>query len=137
MVAESTELSDLGAEVATSGFATKLGPAEQASWDKAQAALAEAGLAVPRLQELGLDNELVHALVRDGLVTRVSPDLLYLPSQIKEIMDGLPGLPEAFTVAQFRDHFGLTRKYAVPLVEWLDGEGVTVRDGDLRRIRSG
>lgn len=137
LVDSSEELNDLGSEVATAGFATELGAAEQASWEKAQSRLAEGGLAVPRLQDLGLDRELVHALLRDGLVLQVGPDLIYLPSQIKEIVDGLADLPEAFTVAQFRDHFGLTRKYAVPLVEWLDAEGFTVRDGDLRRVKSG
>ena len=45
-------------------------------------------------------------------------------------------LPDGFTVAQFRDHFGLTRKYAVPVLEWLDREGHTVRRGDGRALRS-
>ena len=49
---------------------------------------------------------------------------------------GLSELPEEFTVAELRDHFGLTRKYAVPLVEWLDAQGHTTRKGDLRSIRS-
>ena len=137
LISGSEQLGDLGAEVATSDFTTRLGPAELASWGQAQLKLAEAGLAVPRLSDLELDKELVHALVRDGLITRIGPDLAYLPGQIKEIVAGLAYLPGSFTVAQFRDHFQLTRKYAVPLLEWLDGEGYTVRDGDFRRVKSG
>ena len=39
---------------------------------------------------------------------------------------------ERMTAAQFRDLLGTSRKYAVPLLEWLDANGVTVRDGDHR-----
>ena len=35
-------------------------------------------------------------------------------------------------VGDFKDAFGLSRKYAVPLLEYLDGNGYTVRDGDAR-----
>jgi selenocysteine-specific elongation factor len=36
------------------------------------------------------------------------------------------------TVAEIRDLLGTTRKYAVPLCEYLDQAGVTRREGDLR-----
>ncbi len=39
---------------------------------------------------------------------------------------------EGLTVAEIRDMLGTTRKYAVPLCEYLDRVGVTRRDGDLR-----
>jgi selenocysteine-specific elongation factor len=41
---------------------------------------------------------------------------------------------EAFGVADFKAKFGLTRKLAIPALEWLDSERVTVRHGDRRRI---
>ena len=40
--------------------------------------------------------------------------------------------PEGFTVAQFRDHTGASRKYALPLVAELDARGITRRRDDLR-----
>jgi selenocysteine-specific elongation factor len=40
------------------------------------------------------------------------------------------------TAAQFRDAVGTTRKYALPLLEWFDANGITVRDGDVRRLRA-
>ena len=40
------------------------------------------------------------------------------------------------TPAMFRDRFGTTRKYAIPLLEYLDREGVTVRMGEARRVRN-
>lgn len=42
---------------------------------------------------------------------------------------------ERFTVSDFKERFGLTRKWAIPLLEQLDSEGVTRRVGDGRMIR--
>jgi selenocysteine-specific elongation factor len=42
---------------------------------------------------------------------------------------------ERMTASQFRDMLGTSRKYAVPLLEWLDVHGVTIRDGDYRKLR--
>jgi selenocysteine-specific elongation factor len=39
---------------------------------------------------------------------------------------------EGFTLSQFRDALGITRKHAVPLASELDGRGITRRRGDLR-----
>lgn len=38
----------------------------------------------------------------------------------------------SLTVAEIRDHFGITRKHAIPLLEYCDSAGITCRDGDLR-----
>ncbi|HEV7179519.1 MAG TPA: SelB C-terminal domain-containing protein, partial [Candidatus Baltobacteraceae bacterium] len=40
------------------------------------------------------------------------------------------------TMAQFRDLAGSSRKYAVPLLEWFDARGITVRSGDFRMLRA-
>jgi selenocysteine-specific elongation factor len=41
---------------------------------------------------------------------------------------------ESFDVAAFKERFGLTRKLAIPILEWLDSERVTRREGDRRRL---
>ena len=63
---------------------------------------------------------------------QVSDDLVYLPDQVEEIKSGLSALPNPFTVAEFRDLFQISRKYAVPILEWLDSSSITRRNGDLR-----
>ena len=83
-------------------------------------------------KELSL-RELEHALLRSGDLVEVSGDLLYLPATLEAIVEQTRAIPDGFTVADFRDALGITRKYAVPLVEWLDRTGVTVREGDVRR----
>jgi len=47
---------------------------------------------------------------------------------VEKLAEGGPGL----TVAEIRDLLGTTRKYAVPLCEYLDRAGITKRSGDLR-----
>jgi selenocysteine-specific elongation factor len=91
--------------------------------------------AVPKASDLGLGQELLHLLLRIGKLIRVSDDLVYLPEQIDELVATIKSMGEDFTVAEFRDKTGLSRKYAVPLLEWSDREGLTIRRGDTRRPR--
>ena len=75
-------------------------------------------------------------LARGGFV-KVGEDL-YRGSQIGAIRSRLEtyfGERARMTAAEFRDIVGTSRKYAVPLLEWLDGHGVTIRDGDYRTLR--
>ena len=50
----------------------------------------------------------------------------------KRVTDKLETVPAGVTVADIRDLLGTTRKYAVPLCEFLDKTGLTKRNGDLR-----
>ena len=124
----------IGPDVASAGHRLELGTGGRERWEAAKAILEES-LLVPTVGELGLDQELIHLLVRTGELVRVSDDLVFLPEQIAQITFMLGELDAPFTVADFRDHTGLTRKYAVPLLEWADREGLTIRQGDHRRLR--
>jgi selenocysteine-specific elongation factor len=135
VVAGSNTLVDDGATVRSVDFSPGLSAAEAAAWDTAQEALS-ADLAAPRASQLGLETELIHALVRDGRLVRIDADLVYLPQQVDRIKAALHKLPDEFTVADFRDHLGVTRRQAVPLLEWLDKQGITRRRGDLRSLRA-
>jgi selenocysteine-specific elongation factor len=129
------DLSDAGAVVHTAGFEARLDPEAEAVWADARARLRESGFAVPRVAELGLDVELFRALVRRGELIEVSGELAYLPERLEELAARVRDIPGPFTVAEFRDLLGITRKYAVPLLEWLDREGITRRRGDEREVR--
>ncbi|MDJ0497315.1 MAG: selenocysteine-specific translation elongation factor [Acidimicrobiia bacterium] len=133
VTASSEAVSDDGATIRLVGFSPGLSPSEQESWDSARAKLAE-GLAVPRASQLGIEAELLHALLRAEELQKVGDDLVYLPEQLTEIESRLSQLPDEFTVAEFRDLMGVTRRQAVPLLEWLDSRGVTVRRGDIRVV---
>jgi selenocysteine-specific elongation factor len=76
-------------------------------------------------------------LIATGALVKVGTDV-YRGPQIAEIRGRLESAIRRdgpITMARFRDAVGTTRKYAVPLMEWFDATGVTVRDGDLRALR--
>lgn len=134
VIESSDRLERRGAEVAMRHWTVELSPDQEEQWQKARARL-EPSLAVPTVAELDLDPELVHLLIRRGRLIRISDALVYLPDQITKIRQVLAAMPPEFTVADFRDAVGLTRKYAVPILEWADREGLTVRRGDTRSFR--
>jgi len=71
-----------------------------------------------------------------GELVRIG-DFLYASGQLAEIRRRLEGAVAAegsITAARFRDLVGNSRKYAVPLLEYFDRIGVTVREGDERRL---
>jgi selenocysteine-specific elongation factor len=77
-------------------------------------------------------------LVASGALVKVGTDV-YRGTQIAEIRTRLEASIRRdgpITMARFRDAVGTTRKYAVPLMEWFDATGVTIRDGDLRALRT-
>ena len=103
-------------------------------WNEAESLL-RAGLAVPNVSDLGLDRELLHLLIREKKLVRISDDLVFLPDQVDQISALIRDMEDGFTVAEFRDRSGLSRKFAVPLLEWSDREGLTIRRGDKRHLR--
>ena len=76
-------------------------------------------------------------LLDGGELVKVGDDL-YRGSQIGAIRARVEAhfqTETRMTASQFRDAIGTSRKYGVPLLEWLDARGVTVRDGDYRMLR--
>jgi len=99
---------------------------------------ASAASAVKLSQLVGISKAFDTMLARGALV-KVGADL-YRGSQIADIRACVEKhLRERrqMTAAEFRDILGTSRKYAVPLLEWLDSHAVTVRNGDYRTLRKG
>ncbi len=135
LLAGDDRIVDEGTTVRTADFTGSLGPDETEAWSRARDVLADSGLAVPRASQLGMSRELLHALVRSERLVQIAPDLVYLPEQVDEILERLAELDDGFTVAEFRDHLGVSRRQAIPVLEWLDASGWTARRGDVRTIR--
>lgn len=134
VIERSSELERRGPDVARPHHRAGLDEEQDRRWHKTRERLAES-LAVPTQEELGLDEEVIHLKLRQGELVRISPDLVYLPQQIDQIKTILSQLGEDFTVADFRDAAELSRKYAVPILEWSDKEGLTLRRGNIRSLR--
>jgi selenocysteine-specific elongation factor len=86
-----------------------------------------------RMRELGLDPRAAAAAERAGLLCRLPGNVLLAPDAPAQAARILAGLPQPFTAAQARQALQTTRRVVIPLLEWLDREGVTRRLADDRR----
>ena len=83
----------------------------------------------------GIDRAELRELVRRGDV--VEEGGVYfaasaLDAAARVVADLLSRQPDGVTVAEVRDEWGTSRKYAIPLLSYLDNNGITRRRGDLR-----
>lgn len=81
--------------------------------------------------------DLAEYLVREGSAVRVGRDRFYHSDAARDLREAI--LEEVrergrAMPAELRERTGLTRKYLIPFLEWLDGTGYTARDGDGRRL---
>lgn len=96
----------------------------------------------PSIAELvaaGTSRDVIEAAVRSGALVRVSAELVLRPAFVDAALAALRDLQAAgrpLTVSAFRERLGTTRKYAVPLLEHFDQQGITRRQGDVRVVRS-
>jgi selenocysteine-specific elongation factor len=108
-------------------------------------AFASAGLKVPSLKEvlvsLKVDKiraqKIVTLLLRDKVLIKISEDLVFHRSVLLDLrrkISALKATAPKIDVARFKDMTGVSRKYAIPLLEYLDREHVTRRVGDERVI---
>ena len=131
--------------VGTAGRRIELTNEERRASDGFARLLAEGGCKPPTLGEaaerLGVPTDLVDDLRRlllsEGRVVDVSPDLYFDAARIAEVRRAVAeraAVDPRIDVAWFKERFGLSRKHAIPLLEWLDRERVTVRVGNFRKI---
>jgi selenocysteine-specific elongation factor len=120
--------------VAAASFTHTVSSRDEQAWDTARDEL-EMSLAVPRMSAINLPPELLHAILRRGDLVQVGDDLAFTKRQTGEIIEAARSLPPGFTVAQFKDSLSMTRRQAVPALEWLDRTGITIRSGDGRVAR--
>jgi len=118
---------------------------EAESKKKIEDAFAMAGLKVPALHEViaGLKVDKIRAqkivtlLLRDKMLIKISDELVFHRSALEELrrLVAVQKLKSPkMDVAKFKELTGISRKYAIPLLEYLDRERVTRRVGDLREI---
>jgi selenocysteine-specific elongation factor len=135
-----------GELVKKTGSGITLLPEETKAKDQIEAAFASAGLAVPSVNEaLGKlpvearrAEKLLQILLREKSLVRVSPELIFhrqALAQLKELISAYKkSKSDRISVPVFKELTGITRKYAIPLLEYLDRERVTRRAGDERVI---
>ena len=118
---------------------------EAESKKKIEDAFAAAGLKVPALHEvlagLKIDKtraqKIVTLLLREKSLIKISDELVFHRSALDQLRQQIAvhkAKSSSIDVAAFKDMTGVSRKYAIPLLEYLDRERVTRRVGDSRQI---
>jgi selenocysteine-specific elongation factor len=108
-------------------------------------AFISAGLRVPALHEviagLRVDKmraqKIVTLLLRDKVLVKTSDELVFHRTALEQLRRELVAYKAKspkIDVAKFKELTGVTRKYAIPLLEYFDRERVTKRIGDAREI---
>jgi selenocysteine-specific elongation factor len=135
-----------GELVKRAGSEISLLPEEAKAKEHIEAAFASAGLAVPSAKEVlatlsveaRRSEKLLQLLLREKALHRVTPELIFHRQALAELRVKLAAYKKAkgerISVPAFKDLTGITRKYAIPLLEYLDRERVTRRQGDERVI---
>jgi selenocysteine-specific elongation factor len=133
--------------VALLGFEPKLSQAERKLKNELAETIRKGGMSPPDASELaqaagqkaGIVPELLALLRDEQHLVEINPSL-YLDVEAaaelrRRVEERLAG-GSAITMAELRDLLGTTRKYSVPIGEYLDKIGLTRREGDIRRLAS-
>jgi selenocysteine-specific elongation factor len=134
-----------GGRLRAAGHSARLSGQEEAARERVLSALRDSGAAPPAIDPdlAGLSaaqtRALVEALRAGGEVVAVGPHLF-----AADVLDRLAGIVQAhgrsrqgaIDIPALRDELGTTRKYLIPLLEYFDARGLTVRHGDRRTLRN-
>jgi selenocysteine-specific elongation factor len=134
-----------GEQVRLAGRGVELKDEEARAKEQIEKAFAAAGLRVPLMKDvlaaLPVDKaraqKLVTLLLRDRVLVKLADELVFHQSALqglRRLMAEQKAKAPKIDVGQFKDLIGVTRKYAIPLLEYLDRERVTRRVGDERII---
>jgi selenocysteine-specific elongation factor len=135
-----------GEIVKRAGSTISLDPEETRAKEQIEKAFVAAGLAVPAVKEVlsklpveaKRAEKILQILLRDKSLVRVTPELIFHRDALAQLRDRLSVFKktkgERISVPVFKELTGVTRKYAIPLLEYLDRERVTRRAGDERVI---
>jgi selenocysteine-specific elongation factor len=131
------ELDDVGASgavVRLRSHEIALTPEQERARSKIMQVLESAGFTPPLAKELDADPALISSLVQSGELVKIG-DFYLSAAQAREARFRVRSAIDTsgpLTVAEIRDLLGTSRKYAVPLCEWLDQTGATLRRDDTR-----
>lgn len=119
---------------------------EQGAAARLERLLQEGGLVPPEVKELEeklrtprkLLTDLLSVLESRGKIVKVTTDLYFSGAVLEKAKTALTSHLAAqgeITAATFRDLLGISRKTAIPLLEYFDRTGLTLRVGDVRKLR--
>jgi selenocysteine-specific elongation factor len=134
-----------GEQLRLAGRGVTMSADEQRARKTIEQAFLSTGLKVPLLKEvlasLSIDQtrsqKIVTLLLREGVLVKLGDELVFHRAsleQLRKLMAAEKTRTPKIDVSRFKDLIGVTRKHAIPLLEYLDRERVTRRIGDIREI---
>jgi selenocysteine-specific elongation factor len=143
LIEDAKELVSDGEIVRTRSHKVVLKEDEEHARSAIESAFERAGLTVPAMSEVlaksGVEparaRSILQILLRDRRLVRIGDDLVFHHSALEGLRAMLaPRKQQRFTVAEFKEWTNISRKYAIPLLEFLDREKVTRREGERRLV---
>jgi len=90
--------------------------------------------------DVGIARKVLGQLASAERIVRISSELHFSAGAIAQAREALTGYlrahPQGASAGELRDALGVSRKYAIPLLEYFDAQGLTRRDGEVRVLRS-
>ncbi len=131
---------DEGAVVRLASHEVRFTPAQQQAIDELRRQLKANPFSPPSFKEAALivGEEVLQVLIARGELVVVSPEVFFDAETYTRLVEGVRAhlsRQGTITVAEARDLFHTSRKYALALLEHLDAIGITQRSGDLRVLR--
>ena len=135
-----------GGLVQRAGRSIALSPEETRAKELIEKEFERAGLTVPSVSavlaklpvEAARAQKILQLLIREGTLVKVAEDFVFHRTGVASLRDLIAKYRrergDRITVVAFKDVAGVSRKYAIPLLEFLDREHVTRRVGDERVI---
>jgi len=134
------KLTDQRGAVSVPGYEIKFNGQDQAKVEALRRRFESNPYATPSVKECHVEagEEIVNALIDLGELMAVSQDVIFFRTSYDEMVERIKNTIREngqITLAETRDLFGTTRKYAQAILEHLDAIGETLRDGDTRKLR--
>ncbi|NVM23364.1 MAG: SelB C-terminal domain-containing protein, partial [Desulfobacterales bacterium] len=131
-----------------SGHTIALGSDQKDIRHKIEEAYRDNGLQPPYFRELAASMrqdsgriwDVLGHMLEEGVLVKVKEDLYFHKAVIEALRYKLVSYLKEnteITTPQFKEMTGVTRKYMIPLIEYFDVTRVTIRVGDIRRLREG
>jgi selenocysteine-specific elongation factor len=132
------EIKEAGSTIALPEHKARLSPAQEAATQAFIEALRASPFSPPDPSGEGLDEEVLAHLEAEGEIVHVAGAVAFAAEAYREMVERVCSHVRnngSVTLAEVRDMFGTSRKYAQALLEHMDAEGITRRVGDARELR--
>jgi len=133
-------LSENGLFVQRPGYGISFNTQQQQLVERLLARFVSSPYAPPSVKECLADvgEDIYNAMIDLGILIPIPPDVVFRRQDydlmVREVVKLLK-TKGTLTAAEVRDHFHTSRRYALALLEYLDAQGITIREGDNRRLK--